>query len=502
MTRTTWLSAGSPRRPSLGGAASRATGLVWVAAMGLALALLGPARMAWAQGDVERLRIQEAEQRRRLSETEYLKPPRRKETAFNFGGWSSTSYYMFKDDDNKRDVLDTIHGLFLTDFRLWVKWATPGNWGYYLRGRKINHAWILGVSGIAPNTDNLDSYDLDVGYIDAPAGQFRLRLGRQLIQAGRGLALSDNLDSLSIRYRQGPWALLSFFGRTPPLEDNLDTGVAPAGAAEAQRNYTGIETSYSFESGRRIYGYAVVEDDQTLNLNAANQGVNHEYNANYLALGADGPINRKLLGYGEFIRQTGRTFSQNTTLAAGQSARDEIDAFAFISAFQYFFGDPRQQTASVEYSLGSGDKDRGTVPNVFESGNLPNTRDTSFNYFGFYDLGLALSPRLSNLEVWRLGYSAKPFLNRRRKAKEIQIGAKGTLYSKEERGGAISATTSTQANRAFHDVGNAIDLFLAWRFFSDLSAVVQFGRFNPGAAYSPGTDGSVDRVFLNMTASF
>ncbi|MBI4864604.1 MAG: hypothetical protein HY815_30770 [Candidatus Riflebacteria bacterium] len=460
-----------------------------------------------AQGGLERVRILEDQQRKELRATEYLKVQKRGYTACNTGGWSSTTYFDFEDDDNSAATLDAFHGLLRTDFRAWGHWVTRDNVGVYLRLRKYDHHYYPGVGTLDPDTSKYDAFDLDLGYVDIPAKDSRIRVGRQFIQVGRGLTLSDNLDGISALFQRNAWAVHGFFARTSPMAENLDLTVAPLGSGGAFRDFGGIEASYTNRKGRRLYGYAVLQNDRTefkpqRNATIDLSGYDHGYDANYLAIGADGPITRKLSGYAEIIHEGGRTASQNVPATGLLDTRESIAADAFIAALNYFCLDRRRTNLSLEYAIGTGDADRGSVMNQLLVGNTPGTRDNAFQYFGTYDLGLALSPRLSNLEVVRLGYSVKPFLDGRGRPREFQLGAKGSLYRKQNARCPISTSTATRSSRALHDVGTGIDLFAAWRVWSDTSVTVAWGAFLPGDANAPGFDTATQRLLVNMTATF
>ncbi|MBI4863173.1 MAG: hypothetical protein HY815_23340 [Candidatus Riflebacteria bacterium] len=154
--------------------------------------------------------------------------------------------------------------------------------------------------------------------------------------------------------------------------------------------------------------------------------------------------------------------------------------------------------ATLEYAFGSGDARRGSVTNTF-GGKQTITTDENFLYFGTYDGGLALSPRLSDLHVLRAGYQVRPFPKKGRRLPDLLLGTKVACYLKDSVDGIISDPAAAMASR---DVGWGADTFLAYRPLSDVSIFVQGGQFWPGAAYPVGVRDRTDRVLASASLSF
>jgi hypothetical protein len=474
----------------------------------LALALTATLAVAQPTGftatAVERGRILETTQQLSLRGTEYLRGPARDYTIFDNGGWSSTSYFNFKDFDNNRQLPDAFHGLLISDIRYWFKAQFPNDAGVYIRFRKQNFHFYTRDDVLEPDTNKVDAFDLDIGYIELPFNEAQVRVGRQFLQIGRGLTFSDVLDCGSVDFRRNSWQVNAFSGRTSPMADNIDASVAPFGTGGAKRWFTGVQVNHTNEDGHRIYGYYLNEVDRTRSVFPQNLNFNHHFNADFVAIGWEGPLAKKLTGYAELIHEGGSILSQNLFLDnnIANTTRDDLDATALISALSYFAGDVHRSNIGLEFAYGSGDRDRGSVFNTFINGNRPGTTDTGFFQFGVYDLGLALSPRLSNLEVLRLGYSLKPILNHRREPIDLQAGVKVSGYWKDEATGAIAPTTLTQANQPFTAVGTGLDVFVNGRIFHDQVFSVQYGKFYPSSAYMTGFDDPQSRLFVNLTSSF
>ena len=99
--------------------------------------------------------------------------------------------------------------------------------------------------------------------------------------------------------------------------------------------------------------------------------------------------------------------------------------------------------------------------------------------FGFRDTGLSFTPRLSNVHVWRLGGSFRPFTDVEA-LKDLELGSDWFLYAKNRARAAISDPT---ADNYSGYVGWEMDYFINWRLSSDLSWTIRWGTFCPGSAY-------------------
>lgn len=99
--------------------------------------------------------------------------------------------------------------------------------------------------------------------------------------------------------------------------------------------------------------------------------------------------------------------------------------------------------------------------------------------YGIYDLGLALHPRFSNVNVIKFGGFFKPFY-KNELTRELQLGAKYFIYTKDSSTGLMSDSVATVANK---NLGNAYDMYLTWRVFSDTLVYFNYGVFTPGDAY-------------------
>ena len=126
--------------------------------------------------------------------------------------------------------------------------------------------------------------------------------------------------------------------------------------------------------------------------------------------------------------------------------------------------------------------------------------DTNFLYFGFLPTGYALSPRVSNLRMLKVGAALKPFERTSRfNLKELTASVDLYRYMKDESAGAIF---DFQASDDDHDVGYEIDITLSWPILSDLSVSLEYGHFEPGDAYPAAIDDATEYFSVGLTTTF
>jgi hypothetical protein len=139
------------------------------------------------------------------------------------------------------------------------------------------------------------------------------------------------------------------------------------------------------------------------------------------------------------------------------------------------------------------------VTNTF-GGKSARTTDRNFLYFGFYDGGLGLDPRLSNLDVFRLGAQVHPLPDSTGGIlPQLLVGAKYNHYTKDASIGAISDPVGFLTST---DVGDGFDVFAGFRPWNDVSTLIQYGHFHPGSAFPIGGNGDTDRFIVSSTLSF
>jgi hypothetical protein len=238
----------------------------------------------------------------------------------------------------------------------------------------------------------------------------------------------------------------------------------------------------------------MAQDDNSRSLNPFQAVLPFRYDSNYVGAGTEGRFNLDLHYFAEVVHEGGRMMAQ----VVG-TPRVRIDATGFTSGLLYY---PKwggfNPLLSAEYSFGSGDAARGSVTNTF-GGKSTATTDQNFLYFGVFDGGLALAPRLSNIEVLRLGIQGRPLPKLTRELPELVVGAKYNRYWKDKAASPMSDPLSFVNSK---DVGDGFDVFAASRLLSDVTAQIQYGYFDPGSAYPGDTRTPSERLLVSSTIEF
>lgn len=271
-----------------------------------------------------------------------------------------------------------------------------------------------------------------------------------------------------------------------------------------QRVFATLEyTSRAFDFGPlNVAGMAYAVYSKDLIKESSSVVTRYEYNPYYAGLGAMGYIvNAKLQYRVDGIYQGGDSY--NLT-ANGESLQNKIMAGALISRLNYALPVLTQVDTQVsgEYTIASGDADASRAGTASQSNTAGSY--TAFQSFGAYSGGLALKPRLTNIQIFRGGFELRP-LKMFFWARNLGLSVKYSLYRKVSATGGISDGAATEASA---DIGMAGDAGLNFAARSDLQFFYGFGIFKPGEAYpTTAADGSDGRALrqahlLSLTLIF
>jgi len=265
-------------------------------------------------------------------------------------------------------------------------------------------------------------------------------------------------------------------------------------ANRQQRWLTGFEAAYRGFSQHRPFVYYMHNDDNT-DPAAGTPGQSYEYNSDYIGVGSTGTLLVSNLRYQvEGVAEMGKTYSAGRT-----SGQDRIQAWAANALIEYLFVDcPTKPRVGFEYVFASGDSDRTGSPVATVGGNRAGTVDHGFGAFGFRDLGLALSPEISNIHVYAINASLFP-LEHIEMFEKMEVGTKLFFYSRAHGSAPISdPMTTSEAN----STGFEMDYFCNWRMTSDLALTVRYGVFYPGNAYDGGDKSPRQFLYSGLVFSF
>lgn len=409
------------------------------------------------------------------------------------GGWFACTTLDFSELDHARQRLDPITRLLLTDVRLWASHVFDARHEAYLRVRKLEFDFTRDETLPFLDLRTKEQFDLDLAYYDLPCGDASLRAGRSFMIMGRGLVLADVLDGLQVRRRFDSGLVLEgLAGTTLHRQDNLDTRVLGFDRGHNDRQFFGLQGSYrTRRHGILYHAFALAQVDETESEDPNQDALDFQYQSRYLGLGSSGILHHRLGFATEAVVERGSS--------RGFDGRADIRASALTVNLDYRFPETWSPVATLDYGLGTGDPNRLSVTSSLDLGPSALAGDENFLYFGQFDGGLALAPRLSNLHVWRLGMRCRPFHESVRWPSDLVAGFKVSAYHKHRNQGAISDPLASQA---LSDVGTALDLFTSWRALSDLSILLEYGGFKPGEAYRADARDNTDRFGLTSTLSF
>lgn len=459
---------------------------VWLAFL---LAALFPLPAA-AQTPAER-RVEE-KARAALDPAELALLKREGRLVFDYGIWINHLYSDFSDDDNDAELKDSTNQTYAMDQRVWLR-ATlrpPAGGGYenehslYIR-LKERLTWREPADANGRFDDN--GPHLDYGFLTLDARPAWLHLGRRLYQVGQGLAYNDLGDGAELLWSAPTWSLMALASRTLPHQDNVDLSVP--GGKNSGRTFLGVEGRYIGITRHGVYGYALFQWDDD-DEDPDDPAQDYDYDSQYFGLGSEGTLLPNLRYAAEAVFETGKG------MTSGTNQRRNVRAWAMDVSLTYDVQLPTQPTLYGEYAFGSGDPDRVNVTDTV-SGNRFG-RDTNFLYFGYLPTGYALSPRLSNLRMFKVGAALKP-LEAIPLFKELTVSADVYWYLKDEPEGGIFDLEAAQNDR---HVGYELDLTLAWAILSDLSLAIEYGHFEPGDAYPAATNRRAEYFSVGVTTTF
>ncbi len=483
---------------------------------GLLLAAVLAVVGAWTAGAFAQAERTQAE--RILDEPFRLKMdasvPTGKRAVVNWGGWFRSSLW---DIDDNVDIGgdDGRHTLRRQQLRLFGDINIDQVHQFYVRGRFDYLDWNSGTSFDGRDYD-WDGPDLDrlwyefrlsatrqaYGWGEPADNDVMVRVGRQYVEFGSGLALSTPLDAVLATVSSGGLDVTGLMALSVTDAYNIDQSVP--GNSRESRKYWGVEARLRQWRDHELFAYYFAQNDQDAGrLVHVGNGVMRAfgYDSSYVGAGSRGRAFLRDLQYtvevvGEFGKSYADSFIAN---------RQNIHAWAFDTELRYVVPDVRQSQVLVEYLLTSGDSDRYFSPTDTLGGNRIHTGDTSFNAWGFRNTGMALAPAMSNLGMVRLGGSTFPLrTGGQRLLDELQVGADVFFYHKQQNGGVMSDSLSMNDDSF---VGTGVDVWANWRILSDVAWMVRYGVFKPGDAfYDPINDigyrNCRQQIFTGVTINF
>jgi hypothetical protein len=386
------------------------------------------------------------------------------------------------------------------DLRLWGQLVFDDVHRVYARLQMTHTNFAPGDSPFSWNQD-LEGPNLDQGFyelrlsralqkywgVDPQGTDIRLTLGRQFVEFGNGLALSQTLDGGTIDIETGRWKLRGLLANTNRHSLNIDHSTVVDGHQD--RLFVGFQVDYLGLSGHQPFFYFFSQEDHT-DEEPVSMIQEFQYDTRYLGFGSTGEIVQNLRYSTEAVFEFGHGYD------TGAGPRNDVRAFAFDQLVEYFLmpESKHQPVLSAEYAVATGDRDRQVATDTL-GGNAANN-DNAFLGFGYFNTGYAFAPTFTNLHIVRLGARAKP-LPGVDCFKDLEVGVDFFSFMKQKINGPIS---DFRANVNSRELGNEVDIYANWKICSDLSAMVRYGRFWTGEAYADGE--KRDYIYAGLIYSF
>jgi Alginate export len=446
---------------------------------------------AWSQDNLERFQ-RELDQLQRETRTQAdFSVPADQRAVIDYGAYLNALFVGFP-------KFDEDHTLQQYEAVAFGRVNLDGAQEFFIRGRYDNRIFSDNsrLDGEPDEENQIDRlyYRFDLAkYLAANKGQLiggdvNVTAGRQLVNWGNGLVLSQAIDGGVIDASIGNATAEFLGGRTYYNQTDIDPN-RPNFIDNEDRTLWGTMVSYQFPKNKPFIYFLHQQDENgspVLTSTTSSGGVStttstaFHYDSYYIGGGSSGEITDHLLYSVELTYEGGNTLSRSTG-STGTQTNDEIQAFAADARLDYLFADQRKTRWTEEFIAATGDSDRGISNSTF-NGNQPNTRDNGFNAFGLLNTGLAFAPAVSNVMILRSGITTYPWADSQAFSR-LQLGADLLLYSKFESGAPID-----EPSNANWWLGTELDFSATWQITSDVSLLVRYGLFFPGSALDSGSD--------------
>lgn len=433
-------------------------------------------------------------------------------SVLDVGGFASfVAMHLTDANENSRRLLQP-------EVSLYARGVIDGAHSFFVRSRFQYRDYSEGDSfderGDRWTEPFVDRYWYEFDYARAVAAyegretdwNFNVRAGRQFVDWGQGLTLSETLYSVRPTVSIGRFSLEGLAGVTPTDDSVVDFDASRDGFnADTERGFFGGLARYRTRTDHEFYGFVLWQDDYNggdkpraaldLDGDGVRDSVDFEYDSGYAGLGAQGSFSPQWLYGAEFVYEFGEGQSDPLRgTPAGAQVEEDISAWAGRGVLTYLLKDVRRTRVQAELLLASGDDDRFVTTDTV-GGNEPGTDDNAFNAMGYANTGLAFSPALSNIIVTRIGFSTFPFIESE-SFRQLQFGFDLLIHNKMDEDAPIEEPTS---NDRF--LGVETDFSVNYRITSDLALIARYGAFFPSDTIESSED-TRHFVYFGITLSF
>lgn len=460
-----------------------------LAALAAAVVSIAPAMAQLSDEELRAERIETIEDLQRTEELSAAALRAKRDSRgwlFDYGFNTGAGYTASGENDRNPRAQDDPDHVWDQDFNLFgILQSVDRKTKYYFRAKTA----YTDNAKIAAGTkeSDVEQPKIDMMYMERKfKGQslnHTLTVGRQFSKIGRGIAYGLTADGLHWRSKGRKMDASAFWMRQNPGDNNIDN-LAP-GSGRTKRWFFGAEYKHKFRKWAGLGVFTLwnidrnTEDPYSV---GAGQTQYSQFKSQYYGIGFDGTFFSKLNYWSEYIVVRGKTYNAASATNLNAS-KVNVDADALDFGLRYLFGGGLSPTLFTEYAFGSGDADRLT--NVTSSrGGSSSGDDSAFRSFGGLSMGHALAPSLSNIRIFKLGGSVKPF-GRWGAARwnDMTFNFTGYTYWAYARGGPTSDPAISTAAAVSNDVGDEYDLTVSWKIFNDVNYQFKYGYFMPGPAY-------------------
>ena len=393
-----------------------------------------------------------------------------------WGGW--LEYYSF----NFNDGVQSSRNVQRPGLSVWTRLRLDDGAHELFARMKLRYTYFNPGDQIDRQEDwwgpNFDQawYQIDVGRafrLNRPSDpiQLKARIGRQNVVFGTGYVLDMPLDAVLLNAKLYDFRVQGLVGKTIGSFPNIDR--SPPVDSHSNRLLYGVQVEYEGWQRHVPFVYAIWNNDRT-DERPKDWAQNYGYDSFYAGGGLRGELAHNLNYWAEGVFESGHDYGDGDIWT-----RDYIESYGWDLGLEKLFDAPMRPRLAAEYMFASGDRGRLLSPTSAAGGNRGDRKDSGFVGFGFRDTGIAASPTLSNLHVWKAGASLAP-LERYELFRDLEVGTNWFLYHKNRSRGAISDPTAGEFEGY---VGWEMDYFINWRLASDLSWTIRWGTFFPGDAY-------------------
>lgn len=423
-------------------------------------------------------------------------------SSIDVGG--STSFFFL----NLNDANDNHRRLLQPDVTLYGKASIDGVHNFFVRAnfeyRDFSQGDSFNGGGDTWATPMVDRYVYEFDYARAVAAydgrrsdwDFKISGGRQFVDWGEGIVLSEALYAVRPTLTFGHWQIEGLAGVTPADQSITDWDASRSGYNNnTQRGYFGGLVRYTFQNATQVFVYGIDQQDFNTGTQYAENApvaLDFRYQSWYVGTGVEGSIGSHFTYLGEFSYESGKSMSDPLR---GVQQSEQISAYAIRAQGTFLLLDAWNTKFECELLLASGDGDRSLSSTNTVGGNQAGTQDTAFNSLGFVNTGLAFSPALSNIWTTRLGVSAFP-LRSQQGFEQFQVGLDLLIDNKFDTAGPIEESTYNDRY-----LGAEIDLSINYRITSDFALTTRYGVFFPGEAIA-GPKAARQFIFTGFTLSF